>query len=254
MLGLREEPYLWVLPSSGVCYYVAMTRMCRVAAAVLMWRALCACSEDGPSMGHAGDEHLKTDAGQEVASESALGAEFHRLLRYTVAVPKRRTVKELIAVSAAVAVGRFEDVAEGRIVDYKEGASNPTFTAVFHMVIEEAIHGLEADKLYVEFQRAPIAKVSDFRRHLPTTRLVFIVQRPGWNERTYRFTNEGAGHPEGSTLYTFMNPIGIVAEGDDSLEYPLLHAGEPPPPAPYIFDAHSFEELRAEILALTAAE
>jgi hypothetical protein len=181
---------------------------------------------------------------------SPIGPDFQALLRFTRFYPKPRSLAKIVTDSSGIVFGRFAGVADGRIVDYKVGASNPILTAVFEISIDEVISGPPAERIFVELARAPVAPIEKFRASLPSAQLLFIIQPPSWDESVYDFKNTGAGFPANETLNAFSLPFGIVVEDKDGLTYPLLHdPGELPDE---VFQAKTYDDVRVELQSLVS--
>jgi hypothetical protein len=181
-------------------------------------------------------------AGADAASSRA---EFYKLLEYNKLFPVPMPLVDVIAVSTAIVVGSFAGVEDGRIVDFREGAAHPLYTAVFALDVDEVLKGEASTRLYAEYWRAPVAEIDALAEHLPSGTFVFVLRRPGWDERVQKFVNDGAGVPPGAELHALHIPFGIIAEGAEGLEYPLMVE-----PAEESFSSSTLAMLTEEISVL----
>jgi hypothetical protein len=176
-------------------------------------------------------------------ADSALDRMFVALLKFTRVTPVPETQSEVISESTVIVRGSFADVADGRVIDFREGASNPVLTAVFELHASTVLKGPELDTVYAEYPRAIVAPIEQFKAHIRDTDCIFILREPGWDESVYRFDYPGRGLPEGDVLHAFNFPFGIMCEGQDgAIEYPLL--SEPPRES---FASSSVEQLEDEL-------
>lgn len=203
----------------------------------------CADSDDSSPVTGAPHDHDHSAGGS--SAHSPLGNEFQMLLDWSAAIPVPRSLQEVVAGSSVIGFGVFEDVAEGRIIDYRTGAPNPIPTAVYRIALDDQLRGPKPTTVFAELPRAPASPVSELRRYLPRVRLLFILKLPTWNVDVYKFENAGAGLPSNEeTLFGIDPPLGIVAEGNGMLFYPLVDV---PLPKNGEFSSTDFMGLHSEL-------
>jgi hypothetical protein len=173
---------------------------------------------------------------------------FFELLSFTRVTPIPRSPAQIVTDSQQIVIGTLAAVEDGRVIDFATGASNPLFTAVFEISIDEVIKGEQGATAYAEFVRAGIS-IERIRELLPEGEpMAFVLDEPfGWDTETYEFQNEGAGLPAGARLLAFSAPAGIVVETQAGLEYPL--SDQPTTP---VFEARTLADLGEELRSLSA--
>jgi hypothetical protein len=126
-----------------------------------------------------------------------------------------------------VVVGTFESVADGPVEVIAEGVY--VNHVVFAVRVEQVVAGAPDDLLtdqhiYLEFTRASNTPVEAYRAAMPTGKVLLFIAKstfpPGVVE------NEGAGRPEGASLY-FVHPEGFWIETADG-DVPILLSSERP--------------------------
>jgi hypothetical protein len=135
--------------------------------------------------------------------------------------------RELASWMDGVVVGTFESVADGPVEVIAEGVY--VNHVVFAVRVEQVVAGAPDDLLtdqhiYLEFTRASNTPVEAYRAAMPTGKVLLFIAKstfpPGVVE------NEGAGRPEGASLY-FVHPEGFWIETADG-DVPILLSSERP--------------------------
>jgi hypothetical protein len=151
----------------------------------------------------------------------------------------------MVAMSDLIARAHFDDVMDGRVVDYATGASSPVNTAVFKIAIDSSIKGSAIAFAYAEFLRGGIP-VDRMKKLLPRSiPMIVMLLPPSWDPATYKFPNEGRGLPPNETLLTFQYPAGVILESSMGIEYPF--ADDPWNP---IFQGGTLDEVALELSRL----
>jgi hypothetical protein len=175
---------------------------------------------------------------------------FFELLAFTRVFPVPQTVDEMVKGSDVIASAHFDDVMDGRVIDFAEGASNPMYTAVFKLSIDASIKGPSIPFAYVEFVRGGIP-VERMKKLPPREMPIVVLLRPaddgGWDQATYKFENGGSGFPPSEILRTFLYPAGIIVESSTGLEYPLADD-----PGQRILDGNTLTDAEQELADLSA--
>lgn len=193
------------------------------------------------------EDATSPDGGTPQAADVGAWDPFFVLIAFTRVTPIPLTPREQVDQSSAIVEGYFDDVRDGRVGDFKEGASNPQFTAVFRIRVEHVAKGEPVEYVYVEFHRGgiPVDRMLEILpRETPMTFLLRLASET-WEPKQTVFTNDGAGLPEGETLYSFLYPAGVAVEGAAGIDYPL--ADDPFEP---IFNSSNLAELRNELVSL----
>jgi hypothetical protein len=174
---------------------------------------------------------------------------FFRLLRLSHVSPVPRTIEQMLADSTLVARAELVSVAEGRTIDFREGASHPIDMAVLHFEGTRVLKGLEQGSIYVEVIRGAVM-ASQLEEALPLDfEMLLVLRAPTWPEATYQFINARNGLPEGETLFGFVHPIGWMLQARNGVEYPLADDPEEP-----FFSADSLDAVENVISELVAVD
>lgn len=204
-----------------------------------------ACSTDKHAVG---DEEPPVGAAAQLEDPS-INHPFFQLLRLSHVSPRSRTREQMIADSSLIARAKLVGVAEGRTIDFREGASHPIYTAMLHFESTRVLEGTERSSIYVEIVRGAVM-ASQLEDALPVDmQMVLVLQPPAWPEATYRFINERSGIPDGETLFGFVYPIGWILQTTNGIEYPLADD-----PDESFFSADSLDAVEEAIRDLIAAQ
>jgi hypothetical protein len=154
--------------------------------------------------------------------ESVESDPFFRLIRLTSATPIPRTPAQMVSDSEVIVRGHLTGVSDGRVVDFKEGASNPMHMAVFAIAVDHVVKGPPLEVVYVEYIRGGVA-VASYEEALPHNLPMLFLLRASENfpEAIYKFDFNDRGLPSGESLRTFSRPAGMITETKSGMQYPL---------------------------------
>jgi hypothetical protein len=130
------------------------------------------------------------------------------------------TASEMVAESTLIVRGHLTGVSDGRVVDFAEGASNPTAMAVVEVSVMEVIQGAAGDRAYFEFIRGG-TDVEQLDEQMPAAEVLLFLAPPGWNVDTYRFEPPRRGLPEGAALFALRTPQALLLETQGVAHQPL---------------------------------
>jgi hypothetical protein len=130
------------------------------------------------------------------------------------------TASEMVAASTLIVRGHLTGVSDGRVVDFAEGASNPTAMAVVEVGVTEVIQGATGDRAYFEVIRGGL-EVEQLDEQMPAEEVLLFLTPPGWDADTYRFEHPRRGLPDGAALFALRTPQALLLEAEGVAHQPL---------------------------------
>lgn len=206
-----------------------MGKTCPGLALLLLLVCCCSSNDSSPRLGSSSDSK-DCCAPQVACCDATASVESHttpffELLRVTHVGQEEHLPDLLWDRSPVVVRGCITEATDGRTIDFAAGASNPLHTLVFKVdvleVIRDDLEQTTVGSVYVEFVRGGV-EVDSYQQLLSDApqMVLFLREADTWDRDVYKFDNEGAGHPTGSTLLTFTAPEGLVVMTEGGLEYP----------------------------------
>jgi hypothetical protein len=171
---------------------------------------------------------------------------FFSLLQMTTGNEVELSPQQAVATASLIVSGTIESIVDGRIIDFKQGRSNPIQTAVLKVRVDNVVKAATSpgEFVYVEYIRGGIDP-GQLNRTKYTEPMIWLLQEAnGWDPNVYRFDNPGKGVGTGAVLYTLRTQRGLFAQSGPTVHAPLA------PHDPPIIKADSIPAAEAQLRQL----
>ncbi|MEY4550453.1 MAG: hypothetical protein RL685_6648 [Pseudomonadota bacterium] len=154
-------------------------------------------------------------------SESVFSQKMNLLQEDFLPLDERGLTRE----STIIVRGVIEEVIDGRVIDFRVGASNPMLTSVLVVSVEKTIKGNVAagDRLFVDVYRAPIVSSAELDATRPAEAVTLFLKPAYFDREILKYELNPA--IEGRELLKLRTPQGLWSPKAEAIEQPL--SGDP---------------------------